>query len=182
MFSRNRRHAPTAWVERTLPLPPRQAWDLVADARHHARWVPLTRVGLAREDPSAPAPGPLPGWSWCDPDDTPRSGDLVVAVSGPGARRGGRGLVDRMRIERYEPPLDAVPGTAVFVKIGPLLGGTARIVVTAEGPEESRVCWSEAVHLRGLPPVLTEWLGAIGLHAMLTWALRRIGHDATIRR
>lgn len=183
MFSRTDRRVPSARVARDLPLSAERAWELVADARHHARWVPLTRVGIARrvtEDvPTHRAPdGPEPGWAWCGGQDEPQAGDLVVAVSGFGARAGARGLVDRMRIERYEPPLDAVPGTAVFVKIGPLLSGTARIVVTADGPGRSQVSWSEEVHLRGLPPVWTEWAGAVILHAMLVLTLRRIQRDA----
>lgn len=179
MSSRNRRRVPTAWVERTLPLPPDQAWSLVADARHHARWVPLTRVDLARPAAGdAPGSGPAPGWRWCGAAADPQPGDLVVAVSGPRARQGGGGLVDRMRIERYEPPLDAVPGTAVFVKLGPVLGGTARIVVTGDGPGRSRVGWSEEVFLRGLPRQLTQWIGAVLVHGMLALALHRVRRDA----
>ncbi len=212
MSRRNRRRIPTAWVERTLPLPPDQAWSLVADARHHARWVPLTRVDLARPSASgakgasgaasasedtgaseaasasettdatgareATGTGPAPGWVWCDAAAEPQPGDLVVAVSGPRARRGGGGLVDRMRIERYEQPLDAVPGTAVFVKLGPVLGGTARIVVTGDGPGRSRVGWSEEVFLRGLPRQLTQWIGAVLVHGMLALTLHRVRREA----
>lgn len=85
-----------------------------------------------------------------------------------------------MRIERYEPPLDTVPGTAVFVKLGPVLGGTARIVVTPQA-SGTGVTWSEQVYLRGLPPVLTEWAGAALIHAMLVLTLRRLRRDATNR-
>lgn len=164
----------TSWarVERVLPLDAGAAWSLVADARHHARWVPLTRVDLLRPDGSA--------WDWAArPAGTdPEAGDVVVAVSGPGARRGGPGMVDRMRIERFEPPLGQVPGVAVFVKHGPVLLGTARIEVAAAGPGRARVTWAEQVHLRGLPAGLTRGVGTVLLDGMLRLVLRRAARDA----
>lgn len=198
MSHRDHPRFPTVRVGLSLPLPAEQAWELVADARHHGHWVPLTRVDLARRavagaSPSGPATGsmtaghsgrpePAPGWSWCPPELPPRAGDIAVAVSGPGARRGAPGLVDRMRIERYDPPRGSTPGTADFVKLGPVLGGAARITVAGDGPGRSRVTWSERVHLLGAPPVLTGWLGALGLRAMLGLVIRRIERDATNRR
>ncbi|MBU5423481.1 hypothetical protein KQI48_12475 [Cellulomonas hominis] len=172
MIARERDGTSWARVERVLPLDADAAWHLVADARHHAGWVPLTRVGLQRPDGVA--------WAWEPrPDDSaPEAGDVVVAVSGPTARRGGPGMVDRMRIERFEPPLGQVPGVAVFVKHGPVLLGTARIEVAAAGPGRARVTWAEQVHLRGLPPALTRGVGTVLLDGMLTLVLRRAAREA----
>jgi hypothetical protein len=157
---------PTARVSRMLPLDATEAWPLVADARHHTRWVPLTRVGLDGRE------GPVPT------DAQPQVGDIVMAVSGPGARRGWPGLVDRMRVERYECPLDPVPGVAVFVKLGPVILGTARIEVEPVGPGCSRVTWSESVHLRGIPRAATAWIGAVLLHLMIALVVHRMAREA----
>ncbi|HEX7804880.1 MAG TPA: SRPBCC family protein [Cellulomonas sp.] len=141
-------------VVRVLPLDAAAAWDLLVDARHHARWIPLTRV-------DAP-PGP------------PRLGTTVVAASGPFARRGAPGLVDRMRIDRFDPPADDAPGVAVFTKQGPLLLGEARIEVAGAGPGRTLVTWSERVHLVGpLPAAVTGPLLAPVLRGMLRLALAR---------
>lgn len=172
MIARDREGVPTARVERLLPLDAEEAWELVADARHHTRWVPLTRVALG------PAGGGTPSWSARADGDLPRVGDVIQAVSGPFARRGAPGLVDRMRIERFEPPLGAVPGVAVFVKLGPVLLGSARIEVEGVGPRSSRVTWTEGIHLRGLPRAATAWAGAIGVQAMLVLTLGRASREA----
>lgn len=176
MVTRDRDGVPWARASRVLPLDVAAAWSLVADVRHHARWVPLTRVTVERDGPDGrdgTRPAPLPDASRTE------VGDVVVAVTGPRARRGGRGwLVDRMRVERFEPPLGAVPGVAVFVKLGPVLGGTARIEVAEAGPGRSRVVWSEAAHLRGLPPGATRWIGAVLVGRMTAGALRKAGREA----
>lgn len=174
MVTRDRDGVPWARASRVLPLDVAAAWSLVADVRHHARWVPMTTVGVER---------PRPGGDGFDrlPDESPPGvGDEVTAVTGPTVRRGGRGwLVDRMRVERYEPPLGAVPGIAVFVKLGPALGGTARIEVAEAGPGRSRVVWSEAAHVRGLPAGATWWLGALVVGRMTSSALRQAAREAT---
>ncbi|MCG7286804.1 hypothetical protein MHY85_12575 [Cellulomonas sp. ACRRI] len=170
MITRDRDRTPWARVSRVLPLDAERAWDLVADARHHTRWVPLTRVDLNRPSPRAAGPRPTGRTS-------PEVGDEIRAVTGPTARRGGPGLVDRMRIDRYERPLGAVPGVAVFQKLGPVLLGTARIEVAAAGAS-ARVTWSESVHLRGLPPAATRWLGALLVDGMLRLVLDRAAREA----
>ncbi len=161
-------------VTRTLPLSPLRAWDLVADARNHARWIPLTRVDVVDGE--------------------------VVAVTGPRARRGGGGLVDRMRIDRFDPPGDRPgdTGVAVFVKVGRVLRGTARIEVGPVGqgvgrtragraPRQgvgapgasARVAWSEDVHLAGpLPRRLTSTLAAPVLAGMMWLALWQADREA----
>ncbi len=174
MITHDRDHVPTARVSRVVPLDAARAWPLVADARHHTRWVPLTRVGL---DVPHPRTASVSGEQRAD-DAQPQVGDVVMAVTGPGARQGWPGLVDRMRIERYEPPLGAVPGVAVFVKLGPVILGTARIEVEPAGPGAARVTWSESVHLRGMRPAATAWAGAAVVDLMVTLVLRRVARDA----
>jgi len=174
MITRDREGTPWARASRLLPLEPQRAWDLVADARHHTRWVPLTRVDLTRRTTAGPAG---PGWERWPDGSPPQVGDRILAVSGPTARRGGPGVVDRMRIERFESPLGAVPGVAVFRKLGPVLLGAARIEVEAAGTS-SRVTWTETVHLRGLPPAATRWLGALLVDRMLTLVLDRAAREA----
>ncbi|MBD7917190.1 SRPBCC family protein [Cellulomonas sp. Sa3CUA2] len=154
----------TASVTRALPVPADVAWRALTDARRHTAWVPMTRVRT---------------------DGPPRLGTRVVAVSGPGARRGWPGLVDRMVITRYVPPGDAAgdgPGVAVFTKRGPLLLGSATVTVLATSPTTCRVTWSEHVPLAGpLPGALTARLTAPVLGAMLRVVLRRAAADLTAR-
>ena len=128
-------------------------WALVTDARRHAAWIPLTRI-----DASGP----------------PALGTEVVAVSGPFARRGAPGLVDRMRITRFDPPAGGRPGVAVFTKTGRVLRGDARIVVLPDDEPGTRVRWSEAVYLAG--PLPRRWTAAVlaaPLRVMLRLALAR---------
>ena len=131
-----------------------RAWDLLTDVRAHARWIPATRV-------EAPARAAV--------------GDPFVAVTGPTARRGGRGLPDRMVVERLEPPgrPGAPDGVAAYRKTGPVLLGTALLEVRPLGPTRCAVRWSEDVHLRGLPRALTAPLLRPVLGAMTRLALAR---------
>lgn len=140
----------TATATRLLPVPVGQAWLLLVDARQHGRWIPLTRVS----------------------GDPPELGAQVTAVSGPGARRGAPGVVDRMRIDRFDPP-GAGPGVAVFTKLGPVLRGSSRIDVAADGSAASAVTWTEDVHLVGPFPRVTAALLAPVLAAMLRLTLGR---------
>ena len=102
---------PPVAISRTFPLAAADAWDLLADPRHHPRWIPLTRVEV-QGSPLAV------GWR-------------VVATSGPFARRGAPGVRDRMRLDFVEPPTTSAQGVAVFTKLGPLLLGTALVLVAA---------------------------------------------------
>jgi len=144
-------------VTRTLALPADEAWELLTDVRHHVRWIPFTRV---------------------ETDGPPALGTRVVAVSGPFARTGGRGLVDRMRVERYDPPTPGGLGVATFVKVGRALRGEARIEVLAAGPASSQVTWVEDVHLGGpLPRRLTAAVAGPFVRAMTAWALHRVAAE-----
>ena len=160
-----RRVVPEVSVVRVLHLDAGAAWDLLVDARNHARWIPLTRVDTSN--------GP------------PRLGTRITAVSGPFARRGGRGVVDRMDIDRLDPPVGEAPGIAVFTKRGPVLAGEARIDVAYAGPGRALVTWSERVHLVGPFAVLTGSVLAPVLRLMVASALTRASRevdDATHRR
>ncbi|GIG22689.1 hypothetical protein Cch01nite_34130 [Cellulomonas chitinilytica] len=144
-------------VTRTLPVAADEAWALLTDVRNHARWIPWTRV---------------------ETDGPPALGTRVVAVSGPFARGGGRGIVDRMRVERYDPPTDGGVGVATFVKVGRVLRGSARIEVVAAGPASSQVGWVEDVHLGGpLPRGLTAAVVGPFVRAMTAWALRQVDRE-----
>lgn len=147
----------------TLPLPADDAWRLLVDARHHARWIPLTTVTTSGE---------------------PAVGVEVEAVTARVAVGGlAAGFVDRMRIERLDPPADDRAGVAVFVKHGPLLLGRALIAVRpAAGTDpgapgtsgtSADVLWLEDVHLAGpLPRPLTRALLRGPLTIMMRLALR----------
>jgi len=147
-------------VARTLPLPVWEAWLLLADPRHHARWIPLTRIAV-RGLPLA-------------------VGSLVTATSGPLARLGVPGLPDRMRIDRFEPPTASAAGVAAFTKLGPVLLGTAEVRVAPIDDGSSRATWVEDVYLAGpLPASLTRRLLAPTLAAMVRFALWRAAREIT---
>ena len=143
-----------------LRLPAARAWDLVADVRNHARWVPLTRVDAA--------PGPLP------------EGEELVAVTGPWARRGGGGLVDRMLVTHAEAPSGRRPGRATYRKLGPVLRGTAEVHVRPLGATLSEVTWVERIGLRGVPAAVTAVPSRLLSGAMLRLLLRRVRREVDL--
>ena len=137
---------------RRVAAPASRVWPVLVDARNHAAWIPLTRV---------------------ETDGPPSVGTQVVAVSGPGAVRGGPGLVDRMEIIRLDPPRPGHVGVAVFAKRGPVLAGEA-VIELAETGDTCLVRWTERVHLAGPWPVgLTAAVLAPALDGMLRLALSR---------
>ena len=149
---------PAVEISRTLPLPAPEAWELLSDPRHHARWIPLTRVAV-RGLPLA-------------------VGSYVVATSGPFARWGAPGLPDRMRLDRIDPPTAATAGVAVFTKLGPLLLGTAEVRVAPLNARSSRATWVEDVYLAGpLPAALTRRVLAPVLAGMVRLALWRVARE-----
>ena len=149
---------PAVEVSRTLPLAAPEAWALLSDPRHHARWIPLTRVEV-RGLPLA-------------------VGSMVIATSGPFAVRGAPGLPDRMRVDRIDPPTESATGVAVFTKRGPLLLGTAEVRVAPIDAHRSRATWVEDVYLAGpLPAHLTRRLLAPVLAGMVRLALWRAARE-----
>ena len=143
-----------AVVRRHLPLPVDDAFALVTDPQAHSRWIPLTVVH---------ADGPL------------RAGGRIVGVSGPFAARG-HGLVDRMVVERADPP-GAPERVAVYRKVGPVLLGEARLEVRADD-DGSVVTWVEDVHLARLPRGLTAPVLRPAFVVMTWWALARAAREA----
>lgn len=152
-------------VARVLAAPADVVWPLVTDVRHHARWVPLTRI-----DADGPAA---------------RVGDRFTGVSGPTARRGGPGLADAMVVTRWEPPTaahgrePAREGVARYRKEGPVLLGEAEVRVRPLGPRHCEVTWAEDVHVRGLPRAVGAALVAPSFEVMLRVVLRRVAHEVT---
>ncbi|MDM7855476.1 SRPBCC family protein [Cellulomonas alba] len=141
-----------------LSLPAADAFALVTDVRHHADWIPLTRVDVD---------GPL------------HVGSRFRAVSGPGARDGAPGLVDSMRVTRLDPPADGHPGVAHFVREGPVMHGWAHIVVRDEPGGGSLVVWAEEAALVGpLPRALTARLIGPALALVIRVALRGAARSA----
>ncbi|MEP7765833.1 SRPBCC family protein [Sanguibacter sp. 25GB23B1] len=135
----------------TVPLPTEEAFTLVADARNHDRWIPLTHGRF----PDAP-PGPLP------------RGARFTMLSTPG-------IVDRMIVT----DLGGHPSTTLsttFRKAGPLLHGVAGIEVRpGTTGDTSRITWWEDVHLAGpLPARLTRVVVGPFLVLMLRYALRGV--------
>jgi hypothetical protein len=152
----------TVAVTRVVDLPVDAAWDLVVDARNHARWIPLTRITVQG----------LPVGL----------GSRVRAVSGPFQDRGVPGLPDTMRVDVFEPPAPGRPGTAVFTKLGPVLLGSAGILVAGVDDGRAAVTWTEDVHLAGpLPGDLTAAVLAPVLALMLRFALHRVVREAARR-
>ncbi|WP_298461491.1 SRPBCC family protein [uncultured Cellulomonas sp.] len=149
----------TVAVTRVIPLPLTQAWELVVDPRHHARWIPLTRITV---------------------EGLPIGvGTQVRAVSGPFTDRGVPGLLDTMRVDVFDPPGPGHPGEAQFTKLGPVLLGSAGIFAAGVDDGRTAVTWTETVHLAGpVPRALTAALLAPVMHLMLRFALYRVGRDA----
>jgi len=167
-------------LSHVLPLAAAEAFALVADPRTHSAWVPLTRIEPGSTgDTAALTPGDG-AWS-------PEPGATFTVVSGPGARRGAPGFVDRMRITAWDPPLRATtpgdanrPGLAEFRKLGPVLLGTAGFRVEAVSPSSSRVVWWEDVHVTDvLPRRLTAPAADVVLRLMIRGGWHRLDRVAS---
>ncbi len=163
-----------------LPLPVGEAFDLVADPRTHGTWVPLTRFEPGATTGAARTSSGDDGWY-------PAPGATFTVVSGPGARRGGPGFVDRMRITTWTPPSASSghpdanrPGLAEFRKLGPVLLGTAGFRVEALSASSSRVVWWEDVHVTDvLPRGLTAPAADVVLRLMIRGGWRRLDRVAS---
>lgn len=152
-------------VTRVLPGQPDEVFDLVADVRHHSRWIPLTWGEFPTDVSGRPlSAGPLP------------RGARFTMYSHPG-------IVDRMEVVGLERPAPGGPGAderhrLVLRKAGPLLQGTAGIDVEPVDHATSLVTWWEDVYLAGpLPARLTSPLLAVPLGLMLRLALHRVARE-----
>ncbi|AWK09201.1 immediate-early protein 2 [Streptomyces spongiicola] len=123
-------------IVRTTPLPVAEAWRRLTDWPAHAAQVPLTRISVVTEGPSA-------------------EGTLFVARTGIGPAR----FDDPMEIVRWEPPEGGRTGYCRLEKRGRVVLGWAEIVVR-ESPGGAEVTWTEELRVRGLPgaagPVLAR--------------------------
>lgn len=131
------------------------AYAWVADPRTHPRFVPLTRLDG----------GPRGG---------PQVGDVITMVSGPGVRRGRRGLVDRMVVEVLERPSTTAArvGRTRLRKLGPVLRGVAGFDVVPVDGTRCRVVWWEEAHLARLR--VADPLVRVALRMMLHVSLARL--------
>lgn len=149
-------------VSRLVPVDAETAFARVTNPRHHPRWIPLTRY----EGPTA-APAP---------------GVAFTMVSGPGARRGRRGFVDRMTTVEHVPPSTAqvTVGRNVVRKDGPALLGTAGLDVVPVDGGRCRVVWWEEARLAGpWPRRVNERAVGLFLRGMLGLALWRFGREVS---
>ena len=154
-------------VTRVVDLDATSAFALLADVRNHARWIPWTH-GRYPQTPSGPLPaGPFP------------VGTRFTMISGPGG-----GLPDRMIVTDLRPPgtqgTQGTPATASITlrKAGPVLLGTAGIVVEPVGPTRSRITWWEDGYLAGpLPARATRAVVAPVLAMMMRFALARFARE-----
>ncbi|WP_277209397.1 SRPBCC family protein [Isoptericola croceus] len=153
-------------VSRIVPVDAETAFDRVSDPRNHPRWIPLTR--FEGDPPAAPAPGVA-----------------FTMISGPGARGGRSGLVDRMTTVEHVPPSTAhgTLGRSVVRKAGPVLLGTAGLDVVPVDEHRARVVWWEEAYLAGpWPRRANELAVGLVLRGMLALALWRFGREVARRR
>lgn len=151
-------------VSRLVPLDAEAAFARVSDPRHHPRWIPLTRY-------DGPTAAPAPGVGF-------------TMVSGPGARRGRAGFVDRMTTLQHVAPSTAegTVGRNVVRKDGPALSGTAGLDVVPVDAGRSRVVWWEEVRLVGpWPRRANERAVGLFLRAMLAVTLWRFSREVCSR-
>ncbi|MFF7970904.1 SRPBCC family protein [Streptomyces sp. NPDC007905] len=114
--------------ERTVPLPPEEAWRRLTQWPRHGDTVPLTRVTVV-----TPAPT--------------REGTRFVARSGVGPLA----FDDVMEVTVWQPPVDGEPGLCRLEKRGRVILGWAEIEVLPGPGGRSRVVWREDLRIRFLP-------------------------------
>lgn len=151
-------------VSRLVPVDAEAAFERVADPRNHPRWIPLTRYD--------------------GPTGAPAAGVAFTMVSGPGARHGRTGIVDRMTTVQHVPPSTAraTVGRNVLRKDGPALLGRAGLDVVPVDEHRSRVVWWEEARLAGpWPRRLNEAAVGVFLRGMLALALWRFGREVSRR-
>lgn len=133
-------------------------WSVVGNLRRHDELIPLTRMEA--------------------PDRETRAGDLVVA-------RSAVVIEDRMVTASMRSVGDAAtdPGWgrwATFEKVGPVLLGTAHLVVRADGHDRCLVVWAEDVRFARDVPGLGAPLD-LSLTLMSDLALRRLARLVEVR-
>ncbi|GIJ00560.1 polyketide cyclase/dehydrase/lipid transport protein [Sediminihabitans luteus] len=149
-------------VSRVIGVPASRAYAWVADPRTHPRWIPVTRL------------------------DALDGADFTM-VSGPFARRGAPGFVDRMTTTGGEAPGSSSradgAGWSAVVKRGPVLLGTAGFEVVPLAVDRCRVVWWEDAYLAGpVPRRVTDPAVSLVLRALVRTSLRRLDRALTAHR
>ncbi|GFH34682.1 SRPBCC family protein [Streptomyces pacificus] len=132
-------------IVRTAPLPAAEAWRRLTDWPAHAAQVPLTRIFVVTEGPSA-------------------EGTRFVARTGVGPVR----FDDPMEIVRWEPPEGGRAGHCRLEKRGRVVLGWAEIAVRQSPPGAeatwTEVTWTEELRVRGFPGAAGPVLARAGRH------------------
>ncbi|MFM9444337.1 SRPBCC family protein [Streptomyces acidiscabies] len=116
-------------LERTVPLPPEEAWSRLTEWRRHGDVVPLTRVTVLTPAPTG-------------------EGTVFVARTGLGPLS----FDDRMEVTVWRPPsADGAPGLCRLEKQGRVVLGWAEIEVRLGPGGRARVVWREELRMRFLP-------------------------------
>jgi hypothetical protein len=146
-------------VSRVVAADAATAFAWVADPRTHPRFIPLTVCAERTLE-------------------APHEGLAFTMLSGPGIRRHGRGIVDRMVVIELRPPTADGVGRTRVRKVGPVLLGESGFDVVAIDRGRSRVVWWEEAYLAGpWPRRLNQRLVGVALRIMLHVSLRRLGRE-----
>jgi len=131
-------------VHHRFEASPRAVWDELVDWAGHADWIPMTRVDVESDDPTA-------------------VGARFTATTGLGPLA----LPDRMEVLQCDWDDVSSSGSCEVSKLGPVLRGRAGFTVRADG-DGTALHWVEDVTVPYTPqflaPVL-EFLGAQGFSA-----------------
>lgn len=149
---------------RVVDLDAASAFALVADVRNHVRWIPLTRGRYPTTSTGELPPAPFP------------VGTRFTMFSGPGGGLPDRMVVTELAAAGADP---ACPTSSITLrKAGPVLLGTAGIVVEPAGPGRSRITWWEDAYLAGpLPARVTRAVVGPVLAMMMRLALAKVGRE-----
>jgi len=115
-------------LERTVPLPPEEAWNRLTEWHRHGDVVPLTRVTVRTPAPTG-------------------EGTVFVARTGLGPLS----FDDRMEVTVWQPPSETEPGLCRLEKQGRVVLGWAEIEVRLGPGGRARVTWREELRMRFLP-------------------------------
>jgi len=124
-------------LERTVPLPPDDAWRRLTRWSRHGDVVPLTRVTVLTPPPT-------------------REGTVFVARSGLGPLS----FDDPMEVTAWQPPTADAPGRCRLEKRGRVVLGRARIEVRPRPDGRTHVLWHEELSVRFVPSFLDPLLAA----------------------
>lgn len=121
----------TFLLERTVPLPPDEAWRRLTEWPRHGAVIPLTGVTVVTTPPT-------------------RQGTVFVARTGFGPLS----VKDTMEVTLWRPPTEDTAGLCRLEKRGRVITGWAQIEVGPGPGGRSRVTWREDLSVRPLPRAL----------------------------